>query len=141
MLCAFSNATEQTINPGASVIFTVVEVPCTNNLVRTRLSSGNFLLSGNGGCPMRQTKNYFVDFGADIAANESAAEISVAISVDSIVVPASTMSVTPTATDAFFNVSKAVVVDIWRGCCETMTVTNTSTQPITMRNAIIVIRD
>lgn len=139
MLCAFSNANDQTINPGESAVFTVVEVPCNSGLVRHRLGGGNFLLAGRGGCPCKQFCNYLADFSADIGIPEggTVGPITVAIALDGVTIPASTMTVTPAATLEFNNVSKDIVADVWRGCCESVSVRNTSSQPITMRNAFI----
>ena len=38
------------------------------------------------------------------------------------------------------NVSRAITVPIWMGCCETVSVRNTSDQPIQVQNANIIIR-
>ena len=149
MLCAYSNAVEQTINPGESALFPVIEVPCNSGLVRHRLGTGGFLLSGgpqnrNRCCYCRmnnQTRNYLVDVKADIAipTGGTVGEITVALELDSSTVPATTMTVTPAAVEQFFNVSGAMTVDVFRGCCESVSLRNTSDQPITMRNAYIVI--
>lgn len=141
MLCSFSNANDQTINPGESAVFTVVEVQCNNGLVRHRANSGNFLLAGRGGCPCKQFCNYLVDFSADISVptGGTAGEITVAVVLDGVTIPASTMTSTPSAVAEFNNVSKAVVADVWRGCCESVSIRNTSSQPIVMRNAFLVI--
>jgi hypothetical protein len=40
------------------------------------------------------------------------------------------MSATPAAVEEFFNISRAVNVPVWRGCCETVSVKNISDQPI-----------
>lgn len=134
----------QTVNPNESVVFTVASVPCTRGFVRHRDGTGNFLLSGwvpsrNCGCRAKSAL-YLVDFGANIAIPEGGTvePISLAISIDGSTVPTSSMIVTPTATGEFNNVSRAVNVQVWRGCCETVTVTNTSTQPIEVQNANII---
>ena len=44
---------------------------------------------------------------------------------------------TPAAVEEFFNVSRATNVDVWRGCCETVAIRNTSDQPILVQNANI----
>lgn len=114
-------------------------------LVRHRDGTGNFLLSGwsprRGGCRCRKkAAQYLVDFGANISIPEggTVGAISVAITVDGATVPASTMIVTPAAVDEYFNVSRAINVDIWNGCCETVSVRNTSDQPIQVQNANII---
>ncbi len=139
----------QTVNPGESIIFTDADDPCTRGFVRHRDGTGNFLLSGyvpyNGGCRCRCCGNnsaqYLVDFGANIAIPEEGGTvdpISVAITIDGATIPASTMTVTPTALGAFFNVSRAINANVWKGCCETITVRNVSSQPIQVQNAKII---
>lgn len=128
----------QTINPGEDAIFYDVN-PCRRGLVRHRNGAGTFLLSGatNVRCHCNSGPSYFVDFGANIAVPEgqTVGPISVAFVIDGSVVPATEMIVTPAAVDDFFNVSRASLIDIWAGCCETIAIRNTSTIPISMQNA------
>lgn len=141
MSAEYSANAVQTIPPGGSFIFTETPSPCTRGFVRHRDGSGSFLLSGwtprkSCGCRSKSAK-YFVDFGANIAIPEGGTvePISVAIAIDGSIVPATSMIVTPAAVDEYFNVSRASGVDIWNGCCETVTFVNTSTQPILAQNA------
>jgi len=80
-----------------------------------------------------------VDFGANIAipTGGTPGSISLAIQIDGSTIPSSTMIVTPAAVEDFFNVSRAINVPIWRGCCESVAVRNTSDQPILVQNANI----
>lgn len=144
-MAEFSNDARQIINPGASAVFSTTVEPCRYGLVRHREGAGNFLLSGwlpSTACGCKKAANYFIDFGANIAVpeGETVGPISVAISLDSAEVPATEMIVTPAAVEQFFNVSRAASIGVWRGCCETVTITNTSTIPIAMTNANIVIK-
>lgn len=136
---------EQTVAPGETVVFTDTAVPCRRGFVRHRDGSGNFLLSGyvpkpSCGCGCNRSANYLVDFGANIAipTGGTAGEISVAIAIDGSTEQESLMAVTPAAVNEYFNVSRAVNVDVWRNCCETVSVTNTSGQAILVRNANII---
>ena len=146
-MAEWSNAAEQTVNPGESVTFTQNPVPCNRGLVLHRDDTGAFLLrgyvvSGYGGCRCRQPQyaNYLVDFGANIAIPDGGTvePISVAVTIDGTTIPASNMTVTPAATGQFFNVSRAINAAIHRGCCESVTVRNTSAQPILVNNANII---
>lgn len=135
----------QTVSPGESVVFTEAPVPCRRGFVRHRDDSGNFLLSGwvpskCGCCNRAKAANYLVDFGANIAIPEggTVGPISVAITIDGATIPATNMIVTPAAVEEFFNVSRATNVQVWRGCCETVTIRNTSSQPIEVQNANII---
>lgn len=146
-MAEYSANAVQTVNPGESIIFTE-STPCNRGFVRHRDGTGSFLLSGwvpnSCGCGCRCSRNkaasYLVDFGANIAipADGTVGEISVAIAVDSATLPASTMIVTPAAVEQYFNVSRAINAEIWRGCCETVTIRNTSDQPILVQNANVI---
>lgn len=148
MLCEFSNNEVQTINPGESAVFDVTEVPCYRGFVRHREGTGNFMFSGyvynkpGCRCCSSQTANYMVEFGANIAIPTGGTvgePISVAIAIDGATIPSSQMTTTPAAVEQYQNVSVAKIVDVFRGCCQTVTVRNISTQPILMQNANIVI--
>lgn len=145
-MAEYAAVAEQTVNPGETVVFTVATIPCNRGFVRWRAGSGNFLLSGwvpnKGGCCCNRNKNanYFVDVGMNIAVptGETAGEISVALSIDGATDQSTTMRVTPAAVEEYFNVSRATNVQVWKGCCETVAIRNTSTIPILVQNANIV---
>lgn len=143
-MAEYSANAVQTINPGETAVFSTVE-PCRRGFIRHRDETGSFLLSGwtpnRGGCCCRnKNAQYLVDFGANIAVPEGGTveSISVALSIDGATVPSSEMIVTPAAVGEYFNVSRAINLDIWNGCCETVAVRNTSSQPILMQNANII---
>ena len=134
---------EQTVNPNESIVF-YNSNPCERGLIKHREGTGSFLLSGyvpynTCGCRSR-TAEYLIDFGANISipTGGDVEEISVAIEIDGATIPASTMRVTPAAVEEVWNVSRAINADIWRGCCETVTVKNTSAQPIVVQEANII---
>ena len=146
-MAEYSANAVQTVNPGETIIFTETPVPCTRGLVRHRDDTGNFLLSGyvpyTGGCSCCKSNaaNYLVDFGCNIAipTGGTVGAVSVAITIDGNTIPSSTMIVTPAAVEQYFNVSRAINAQIWKGCCETVAVRNTSDQPILVQNANIII--
>lgn len=145
-MAEYTNSSVQVVAPGESVIFTDAPVPCTRGLVRHRDGTGNFLLSGfvpnvvGCGCNRARSANYLVEFGANISipADGTIEPISLAIAVDGAIIPSSRMIVTPTAIDEYFNIGRAINAEIWRNCCETVTVINTSTQPIQVSEANII---
>ena len=147
-MAEYSANAVQTVNPGETIIFTETPVPCNRGFVRHRDDTGNFLLAGyvpntfvRCCCNRVNSANYLVDFGANIAVptGGTPGQISVAITIDGDTIPSSTMTVTPAAVEEFFNVSRAINAQIWRGCCETIAVRNTSDQPILVQNANIII--
>jgi len=128
-MAEYSANAVQTVAPGASIVFTDTPVPCTRGFIRHRDDTGNFLLSGyvpySGGCRCcnkNNSANYLIDFGANIAipTGGTVGAISVAIAIDGSTIPSSTMTVTPAAVEEYFNVSRAINAQIWRGCCETI---------------------
>lgn len=145
-MAEYSANSMQTVAPGEAIVFTTSVSPCRRGLIRHRDETGNFILAGwsptRFGCRCNQNGSveYLVDFGANISIPEggTVGPISVAIAIDGTTVPASTMIVTPAAVNESFNVSRAINADIFKGCCETVTVRNTSDQPIQVQNANII---
>lgn len=147
-MAEWTSVAVQTVNPGESIVFTLNPDPCERGFVRSRLGSGNFLLSGwvpnnnccRCGCRNNKSAKYFVDFGANIAIPEggTVGEISVAIALDGGTLAETVMRATPAAVEEYFNVSRAAGVSVWNGCCQTLTVRNTSDQPILVQEANIV---
>ena len=144
-MAEYSSNAVQTVAQNGSVVFTESPVPCTRGLVRHRDGSGSFLLSGyvtrkSCGC-YPEAAEYLCLFGANIAipTGGTVEPISLALAIDGSVIPSSQMIVTPAAAGDYFNVSCAVNAQIWRGCCETVSVVNTSTQNILVQNANIII--
>ena len=146
-MAEYSANAVQTVNPGETIIFTESPVPCERGFVRHRDGTGNFLLSGSVPritsccCQKNNNANYLIDFGANIAipTGGTAGQISVALTIDGATLPSSTMIVTPAAVEEYFNVSRAINAQIWRGCCESFGVRNTSDQPILVQNANVII--
>ena len=137
-MAVYSADAVQTVNPGEDVIFTIDVNPCRRGFIRHRAGTGSFLLSGSTNCRCKGPE-YVIDFGGNIAVatGGTAEAISLGIALDGSTVPASEMIVTPAAVEEYFNVSREVAVDIWAGCCETVSVRNLSAQPIFVQNATI----
>ena len=146
-MAEYSAIAVQTVNPGESIVFTETTSPCRRGFVRHNDGSGNFLLSGwiptnYNYCPCCSNDAsavYLVDFGANIAIPDggTAGEISVAFSIDGGTDAASVMTVTPAAVEEYFNVSRSKEVDIFNNCCQTITIRNTSDQPILVQQATL----
>ena len=137
----------QTINPGESAIFTIVDT-CNRGFVRPSVGNSSFVLKGwvpsryANGCQCRmKTADYLVEFSANISipTGGTVGEISVGLTIDGNTIPGSIMKATPAAVEQSFNVAKNIDADILVGCCQSVAVRNTSDQPIVMDNAVIVI--
>ena len=148
-MAEYSSNAIQTVNPGESIVFTDTPDPCKRGFVRHREGSGEFLLRGwvpnrprTCNCSFNRdtSAEFFVDFGANIAIPEggTVGPISVALTLDGTTIPATTMIVTPAAVDQYFNVSRAANVSVWKGCCQSFAIRNTSNQPILVQNTNVV---
>lgn len=84
---------------------------------------------------------YRVSFGANIAIPEGGTveAITAALSVDGEPLLSATATVTPAATEDYFNIFTTVLVSVPRGCCVTVAMENTSTQTINFANSNMVI--
>ena len=138
-MAEWSNSTEQTVNPGESIIFTNTVSPIQNGNVFHRDNTGEFLINGGSrrnGCSCcainNNTKEVIAYFGANIAIPEggTVGAISVAFAVDGATVPFTVMTETPAAVNEFSNVSRVASIPIFRGCCQSVTIRNISEQPI-----------
>lgn len=131
----------QIIPPGETVTFTTTVIQCTTGNIRHADGTGTFLLRGNDRtkCCCNQVTMYNASFGANIAVptGETVGEISVAIAVDGNTLPATVMKSTPADVEEFNAVSKTTSIGIWNGCCQTVSVRNTSSIPIEMTEAIL----
>lgn len=153
-MAEWTSAAAQTVNPGESIVFTENPVPCTLGLILHRDDSGAFLAKGISatnqilgrgfgcGCGNSKVVNYNVAFGANVAVptGETVGPITVAITVDGATIAGTEMEVTPTVVEAFSNISREASIPIWKGCCQTISVQNTSPIPILVENANLVIR-
>lgn len=147
-MAEYNAVASQIVNPGEAFIFTTTPVPCRLGLIRHREGTGNFLLAGYsilrricGMITRNRTSQYEINFGSNVAIPEggTVAPISVSISLDGTTVQASTMQSTPSAAQEFNNISRDMSVDIWTGCCESISVVNTGTQPIEATSSTITI--
>lgn len=127
----------QTVAANQNVYFTdtVIGGGCA---ITHRDDSGLVNLRGiTGQCRAR----FKVTFGGNIAVptGETAGPISLALAINGEAVQATTMIVTPTVVDAYFNVFSAIFVDVPKGCCVTISVQNTTGTPINVQNANLIV--
>ena len=65
--------------------------------------------------------------------------ISLAIAINGEPIGSSTMTLTPAGVGAFNNVSSSIIIEVPKGCCQTVSVRNISTQAIDVINSNIII--
>ena len=127
----------QTVQANQNVYFTDTVVGGSNSISH-RNNSGLITIRGNTGqCRAR----YKVTFGGNIAIPEggTAGPISLAIALEGESLATSTMTITPTAVGAFFNVFSAIFIDVPRGCCISVSVKNIGTVPVDVQNANLIV--
>lgn len=116
-------------------------IPCNKGYVIHRNGSGILTLRGivNNACG--QFARYLVECNCNIAVptTGTAGEISIAIAIDGEAIQTSRARVTPTATDAYFNVTSLAQITVPRGCCNTLSIENTSDQAINVQNVNLTI--
>ncbi len=127
----------QTVQANQNVYFTDTVI-CGNSAIMHRPGSGLVTLRGvTNQCRAR----FRVSFGANIAipTGGTVGPISLAIAIDGEPIQATTMIVTPAAVEQFFNVGTDVFIDVPKGCCETITVQNVSTEAVEVQNANLIL--
>lgn len=127
----------QTVAQNQSVLFTETPVK-GNRCISHREGSG---LVNVRGLTEQCFARYRAIFSGNIAVptGGTAGEISLAIALDGEPAQSTRMRVTPGAVNAYFNVSTPIDVCVQRGCCVQVSVENTSTQPILVQNANLVV--
>ena len=127
----------QTVQANQNVYFTDTVI-CGNPAITHRPGSGLVTLRGlTNQCRAR----FRVSFGANIAipTGGTVGPISLAIAINGEPIQATTMIVTPAAVEQFFNVGADVFIDVPKGCCETITVQNVSTEAVEVQNANLIL--
>ena len=132
-----SNAA-QTVAVNQAVLFTETAVPGNESMIH-REGSG---LVGLRGLPNGQYRaRFLVEFGANIAVptDETVGPVSLAIAINGEPVVTSSMISTPAAVDQYNNVGASIYIDVPIGCCSQVSVENTSTIPVSVQNANLIV--
>ena len=127
----------QTVAANQNVQFTD-EVTCGNCSIMHRDGSGLITIKGNTNqCRAR----YKVTFGGNIAipTGGTVGPIQLAIAIDGEAIQSTTMIETPAAVEEFNNVFSAIFIDVPKGCCQTVSVQNTTDQAIDVQNANLIV--
>lgn len=127
----------QTVQANQDILFTDTVI-CGNNSMVHRTGSGLVTLRGlTNQCRAR----FKVTFGGNIRVptGGTAEAISLALTVDGEPISSTSMIYTPAAVEQFGNVFNAIFIDVPKGCCEQISVRNTSTQTIEVQNANLIV--
>lgn len=130
----------QAVPAGQNVLFTDAPVKCNRGYVVHRAGAGLVTLRGacNGCASVARYKVLFVG-NISVPIGGTAGAISVAISIGGEAVPQTTATATPAAVGDAWNVETAAFVDVPRGCCANIAVSNISTQAIDVANANLMV--
>lgn len=132
-----SNAA-QTVAVNQAVLFAETAVPGNASMIH-REGSG---LVGLRGLPNGQYRaRFLVEFGANIAVptDETVGPVSLAIAINGEPVVTSSMISTPAAVNQYNNISASIYIDVPIGCCSQVSVENTSTIPVSVQNANLIV--
>lgn len=132
-MALYTNPDVQTVAVGASVLYD--DAPVTSAGIMHRDGTGQVTL--RGGCGDGCFARYRVSFCGNLAIADggTAGAVSLALTVDGTRLPGTDMIVTPAAAGDYFNVSKQTELLIPRCCCQSIAVTNVSTQPVDVIDA------
>lgn len=128
----------QVVAVNQAVLFTETAVPGNYSMIH-REGSG---LVGLRGLPNGQLRaRFLIEFGANIAVptGETVGPVSLAIAINGEPVVTSNMISTPAAADEYNNVSASLYIDVPIGCCSQVSVENTSTIPVSVQNANLIV--
>ena len=139
-MAEYSNVLSQTIAPNGSAIFNDV-TPCTRGLIYHRNESGIFVLRGIVNNPTTCFARYQAIYNgnASIPTDGTAGPISIGLAIDGEAINSSIAIVTPTATDALFNVTSTAIIDCPKGCCLNLSLKNLTDQAINLANSNLTI--
>lgn len=127
----------QLVQSNQNVLFTETAVAGNSSIVHRE---GSGLVSMRG-LTQQNRARFKVSFGGNIAvpAEETVGPISLAIAINGEAIPSTTMIVTPTVVDAYFNIFSAIFLDVPSGCCSQVSVKNISEIPVNVQNANLIV--
>lgn len=135
-MAEFTNNGIQEVESGQNVLLQD-SIPCNKGYVIHRNGSGILTLRGIVNNPCATFARYKVEFNGNIAipTDGTAGEISLALAIDGEPLQTSRARVTPTVTNAYFNVTSVANITVPTGCCLIISVENTSGVNINVQNA------
>ena len=118
----------QLVAPNQNVILNTT-IGCNKRYVLHRNESGLVTLRGIVNNPCASFARYQVTFNGNIAVPEdgTVGPIAIAVAIDGEPVLTSRAIVTPTAVDAYFNVTSTAIITVPCGYCQIVSVENVST--------------
>lgn len=128
----------QLVQIGNNILLTETAVPGNASIIH-REGSGLVTLRGLTSCQNRARFRATFSGNISIPTGQTPTAISVALALNGEPVGPTTMIVTPGVVDRFFNVSSSIYIDVPAGCCTQLSIENTSTIPINVQNANLIV--
>lgn len=127
----------QIVQPNQNVLFTETAVTGNYSIMHRE---GSGLVTARGVTQQNRAR-FRVSFGGNIAipTGETVGPISLALAINGEGVASTTMIVTPTVADAYFNIFSAIFFDVPSNCCSQISVKNISEIPVNVQNANLII--
>lgn len=132
-MAEYTNSAIVTVAAGANVPLTETAVS-GSQCITHREGAGIITLRGiTDQCRAR----FRVSFGGNIAipAEGTVEAIAAALALNGEALASATATVTPAATGNYFNVFVSAIIDVPKGCCASVAMKNTGTQPILVANS------
>ena len=128
----------QTVNTAGDVLFTETIIPGSSSIMHR---PGSGLVTLRGMCCGQPRARFRISFNGNIAVptGETVGAVSLAISLCGEAIPVTTMITTPAAVNEYFNVSASTFIDVHSGCCVKAAIKNTSTIPVSVQNANLIV--
>lgn len=137
-MAEFTATTLQTVETNQNVLFTDTVINGNNSILHRQ---GSGLITLRGLCSNQCRARFKVTFGANVATPAGGTEgpISMALAINGEAVNSTIMTVTPAATEEFFNINRATDIDIPIGCCSQVSIKNVGTQSVSVEHPNIII--
>jgi hypothetical protein len=128
----------QTVAPNGNVIFTETAVKGNCSIL---VREGSGLVTLRGLATQQCRARFLITFGGNVAipAGGTVGPITLGLAINGENVGAATMISTPTAAEAFNNVSSSVYIDVPTGCNYTISVKSLTTTDIDVQNANLIV--
>lgn len=126
-MAEFTYNDAQTVQYGQIVALTTA-IGCNKGYVYHRNGSGIVTLRGIVNNPCANFARYRCQVNANIAipTGETLGEIGIALALNGEAIQTSLAVITPAAVEQYGNVTSFAIVDIPKGCCETISIENAS---------------
>lgn len=136
-MAEYTNSNIVTVSAGQNVPLTETAVSSKPCIVH-REGAGIVTLRG---LTSQNKARFKVSFGANVAipSGGTVSAITTALAINGEPLTSATATVTPSATEDYFNIYVSAFIEVPKGCCLTVAAENTSTQAISFANSNLIV--